>query len=475
MHGNHNTLPGATDLLAGFARREYSPVEVLQDHLDRIDRFEPHLNAFVCLDVDAALKTAKTSEARWAADSPIGLLDGVPFAAKDLSPLTGFPLRRGSRLTSDLHVDQDTPALAMVKSNGAVIVGKTTTPEFGWKGVTDSPLTGVTRNPWNLAKTPGGSSGGAAAALASGMVTLAEGTDGAGSIRMPCGFTGLFGLYPTAGRIPYVPVSTLGTITQAGPMARSVADGALLFCAMIGRTRRDPVNLPDNMINWQKTLAGGVRGTKLAYSRTLGFAQPDADVVARVDAAVEVLRRMGATITEVDPVLPSVREPFEKIYSVAMARISESFPQDDPDTPVDPGLQAMADYGRSLSGVELNAALSLRDHCAQELNGFFHDYDALITPQLPLTAFDAGLDFPAGRGMSHWFDWSPYTYLFNFTNNPAGTMPCGFGDDGMPIAFQIVTARYDEAAIFRIAAAFETAQPIAQPDMSTLARIETTQ
>lgn len=462
------TLLDASALIARFRTKKLDPVDLMEACLERVSLAEPHLNAFCHLEADAALAQAKASAQRWAKGRHVGNLDGIPFAAKDLSPLSSMPFRRGSIRTSDAPTDDTTPLLKHVQTAGAIIIGKTTTPEFGWKGVTDSPLTGVTRNPWNVARTTGGSSGGAGAAVASGMVPIAEGTDGAGSIRMPAAFCGVFGLYPTAGRIPYVPVSTLGTITQAGPMTRSVRDGALLFEAMMGDDPRDPINLPMPRRHWHDAMEGGVSGLKLAYAPHLNGAVPDADVTAALDRALGVLSDLGADIVEVDDMFPRpVRPVFEVIYATAMARIRAVYPNTG-DVAVDPGFEAMADTGDTISAVSFAEALYERDVAATALNVFFQGFDALLTPQMPLTAFEAGHDFPPDRGMSHWFDWSPYTYPFNFTNHPAATMPCGFGADGLPVAFQVVAPRYCEDRIFRIAAAYESENPIKIPGIAHL-------
>ncbi|MFQ5546445.1 MAG: amidase family protein, partial [Acidiferrobacterales bacterium] len=223
-------MQSATELLKLYQRRQLSPVEATKAALAQISAYDPPLNAFCYVDEDAALTAAGESEARWQKGAPKGLLDGVPTAIKDLILTKGWPTLRGSRVVSkDQSWDEDAPSSARLREHGAVLLGKTTTPEFGWKGVTDSPLTGVTRNPWNLATTPGGSSGGSAAAIATGMCALAIGTDGGGSIRIPAGFTGIYGIKPSFGRVPAAPLSPFGTVAQVGPMTRTVTDAALML------------------------------------------------------------------------------------------------------------------------------------------------------------------------------------------------------------------------------------------------------
>src|SRR5438105_3250110 len=270
----------ATALLEGYRRRTLSPVEVTQAVLQRIHALNPKLNAFNLIS-DQAIEEAKASEARWHAGQPKGLLDGVPVSIKDLILTRGWPTLRGSK-TVDAKGPwkDDAPATARLREHGAVLLGKTTTPEFGWKGVTDSPLTGVTRNPWNPAKTPGGSSGGAAAAVAAGMGALAVGTDGGGSIRIPCGFTGLFGLKPSFGRVPAWPLSPFGTVAHVGPITRSVADAALMLNVLAQPDVRDWHSLPYEPRDWRLGLESGVQALRIAFSSDLGYAKVDPEVAA---------------------------------------------------------------------------------------------------------------------------------------------------------------------------------------------------
>jgi Asp-tRNAAsn/Glu-tRNAGln amidotransferase A subunit and related amidases len=457
----------ATEMIGAFRAGALSPVEVLQACFERIDAAEPVLNAFTEQRREDALAAAEASHARWARGETIGIIDGVPTAIKDLTPQKGFMFRRGSKSTGDEVCLEDAPCVKRLREEGAVFVGKTTTPEFGWKGVTDSPLSGITRNPWDPDRTPGGSSGGASAAVATGMCALAEGTDGGGSIRMPAGFTGIFGLYPTAGRIPYYPLSVLGTMSQCGPMTRTVSDGALMFTAMSGPDPRDPIHLNNNEVDWRAFLDMGVAGLRVAYSPTLGFAKVDEDVAGVVEDAVATISRLGARVTRVDHVIDDPREPYEVLFSVGMERIRRSISEADQQN-MDPGLLEMAAVGRTIDTFAFAEALLQRDKWAAAMNAFFTDYDVLVTPQLPLTAFKAGLEFPKGRGMRRWLDWNPFGYPFNFTNSPGGTMPCGFGDDGMPVAFQVIAPRHREDLIFRVCRAYEKVRPIPLPDIARL-------
>ena len=237
-------LLSATEMLELFRSGALSPVEATRATLDAIERHDGDLNAFCLVDQEGALAAARDSEARWRAGEPRGRLDGVPTTVKDVVIAKGWPTRRGSRTTSEAPATEDAPSVAALRRHGAVLIGKTTTPEFGWKGVTDNSLTGTTRNPWNKEKTPGGSSGGASAAAAAGMGALHIGTDGGGSIRIPCAFTGIPGIKPTFGRVPAYPLSPFGTVAHIGPMTRTVADSALMLTVMAEPDERDPYGLP---------------------------------------------------------------------------------------------------------------------------------------------------------------------------------------------------------------------------------------
>src|SRR5256884_4396387 len=268
----------ATELLDGYRKHELSPVEVTRAALERIEKLNPVLNAFNLVS-DHALEDAKASEARWMSGQPKGLLDGVPASIKDIILTKGWPTLRGSKTVDPKGPwHDDAPATARLREHGAVLLGKTTTPEFGWKGVTDSPLTGITRNPWNPAKTPGGSSGGAAAAVAAGMGPLAVGTDGGGSIRIPCSFTGLFGIQPTLGRVPAWPPSPMGTIAHVGPIARNVTDTALMLNVLSLPDARDWHALPYEVRDYRTTLEHGVQDLRIAFSPDLGYAKVDGEV-----------------------------------------------------------------------------------------------------------------------------------------------------------------------------------------------------
>src|SRR5258708_4082496 len=291
----------AAELVELFRKHAVSPMEVANAVLKRIEQINSKLNAFNLVS-EKAVEEAKASEARWMRGEPKGLLDGVPVSIKDIILTKGWPTLRGSKTVDPKGPwNDDAPATARLREHGAVLVGKTTTPEFGWKGVTDSALTGITRNPWNPAKTPGGSSGGAAAALASGMGALAVGTDGGGSIRIPCSFTGLFGIKASFGRVPAWPLSPFGTVAHVGPMTRSVTDAALMLHLLALPDARDWHALPFDARDWRTGLDHGVRRPRHAFSPDLGYAGVDPEVAAIVRKALDVFTDLGAKVEEKNP------------------------------------------------------------------------------------------------------------------------------------------------------------------------------
>jgi aspartyl-tRNA(Asn)/glutamyl-tRNA(Gln) amidotransferase subunit A len=453
----------ASALLEGFNKRTISPVEVTKAVLERIEKLNPKLNAFCFLNQEA-LKDAEAAEKRWMSGQPKSLLDGVPVSIKDLLLTKGWPTLRGSKTVDRKGPwNDDAPAVARLREHGAVLLGKTTTPEFGWKGVTDSPLTGITRNPWNPQKTPGGSSGGAVAAVAAGMGPLAVGTDGGGSIRIPCSFTGLFGIKPSFGRVPAWPLSPFGTVAHVGPITHSVADAALMLNVLAQPDARDWHALPHEPRDWRTGLEHGVRGLRIAFSPDLGYAKVDADVASLVKKAVQVFADLGAKVEERNPGFENPDPIFRTHWFSGAAFLLKTVKK--PEL-VDPGLREVAALGEKITAHELLDAQMKRGALGAHMNLFHRDYDLLVTPTLSVPAFDAGKEFP--EGVKRWIDWTPFSFPFNLTQQPAASIPCGFTKAGLPVGLHIVGPRYADALVLRAARAFETARPIALPDISRL-------
>ncbi len=444
----------ATDLLAGYRRGDLSPVEALRAVLDRVRRRDPELNAYCLVDEEGATAAAVASEQRWRRGEPRGPLDGVPVSIKDLLPTAGWPTRRGSRTTDRNAADVDAPAVARVREAGAVLVGKTTTPEYGWKGVTDSPLTGTTRNPWDPARTPGGSSGGSAAAVAAGMGPLSLGTDGGGSVRIPASFSGITTIKPTYGRVPLHPASPFGTLAHIGPMTRTAADAALLLDVLGGADPRDPWALAPAGPTTPR-LDDGVAGLRIAFSPALGYAAVDPEVAAAVATAVAVFADLGAVVEQAEPGFADPLEAFQVLwFAGAAAVLAPLLGRRDE---MDPGLVQVAEQGARHSAVEYLAAGAVRNDLGTLMGAFHRRFDLLLTPTMPIPAFAAGTEAPEGWEGSRWTTWTPFTYPFNMTQQPAASVPCGFTSAGLPIGLQIVGPRHADALVLTAAHAFQRA------------------
>jgi aspartyl-tRNA(Asn)/glutamyl-tRNA(Gln) amidotransferase subunit A len=458
----------AVELLDGYRMRRLSPVDVTRAVLERIEQLNPVLNAFVLTANEECLLAAKASEARWMAGLPKGLLDGVPVSIKDIILTKGWPTLRGSKTVDPKGPwNEDAPATARLRESGAVLLGKTTTPEFGWKGITDSALSGITRNPWNPEKTPGGSSGGAAAAVAAGMGPLAVGTDGGGSIRIPCSFTGLFGLKPSFGRVPAWPLSPFGTVAHVGPMTRSVADAALMLNVLAQPDARDWHALPYEARDWRTDLDHGVADLRIAYSPDLGYAKVDAEIAAIVRQAVSVFADLGAKVEEKNPGFDNPERIFRTQWFSGAAALMRTIKQKDL---VDPGLVEIAAEGAKITAQEILEAQMQRGALGTHMNLFHRDYDLLVTPTLAIAAFDAAKDTADAKLHNRWVDWTPFSFPFNLTQQPAASIPCGFTKAGLPVGLHIVGPRYADALVLRAARAFETARPIAAVPIEKLAR-----
>ncbi|WP_152195645.1 amidase [Georgenia subflava] len=447
----------ATDLVARYRDGSISPVEATRAALAAIDEGDRAVNAFVLVDHEGALAAAAASERRWHAGSPLGPGDGVPTSVKDILLTAGWPTLRGTQLVDEAGPwPDDAPAVARLRETGAVLLGKTTTPELAWKGVTDSLRHGATGNPWDPALTSGGSSGGSATAVALGMGAWSVGTDGGGSVRIPAAFTGTVTIKPTYGLVPMYPASPFGTLAHAGPMTRTVSDAALLLDVVTGFDARDWSALPTPAGSFLDGLDDGVAGLRVAYSADLGYGENDAEVEAAVRRAAGVLADLGAVVEEVDPGFADPVEAFHALWFAGAAKVLEPF-GDDVVGRVDPGLHAAiartgpVDAGRYLDATAVRMSLGV-------LMGRFHEtYDLLVTPTLPLPAFPLGADVPPGWPSSDWTSWTPYTYPFNMTQQPAASVPCGFTAAGLPVGLQIVGPRHDDALVLRAARAYEAA------------------
>jgi aspartyl-tRNA(Asn)/glutamyl-tRNA(Gln) amidotransferase subunit A len=456
----------ATELLALYAARSASPVEVVQAVLERIARVDPTINAFCLVAGDEALLAAEASERRWHDGTSVGPLDGVPTSIKDLILTAGWPTRRGSRTVDpNQRWDVDAPATARLREAGAILIGKTTTPEFGCKGETNSALTGITRNPWDPSKTSGGSSGGTAAAVAAGLAPLSIGTDGAGSVRIPAAFCGNVGLKPSFGRIPAYPLSPFGTVSHLGPHTMSVADAALMTNVLKQPDARDWTSLQPDDADYLVGLESGIAGLRVAYSANLGYANVDAEVAASVDAAVRDLESVGANVDAVDPGFDDPLDITTGLWFMGAWTLWNTLTPEQ-QAVTDPDFAAEAELGSRLSALDVQRLVLRRGDLGSLMRLFMQRYDLLVTPTVSVAAFEA---VPAGsRPMTPetMLGWTPFSYPFNLTQQPAITIPCGLTAAGLPIGLQIVGPMFADALVLRSARAYEHIRRVTRPSLS---------
>ena len=452
----------AAELQALYRSERLSPVEAVKAALQRIEQINPKINAFMVVDGERALLAAQRSERRWRKREPLSPLDGQPVTIKDTLNLRDHPTRSGSRTTPATAVLEDSPEAARLKEAGAIILGKTTTPEFGWKGMTDGPLFGVTRNPWNLDRTPGGSSGGAAAALASGIGTLAVGTDGGGSIRIPASYCGLFGIKPTFGRVPHAPhASPFSTLVCSGPLARKVADAAIMLDELARPDPRDWYALPSDVESFARDLDKGVKGLRIAFSPNFGEAKVDVEVATLVAQAAERFQGMGARVEEVGAIVPPLRPSFEKYWLAGFGYTLAQIPAEK-HAQLDPHFLPLAQRGLSVTKEEYFAGHMARVELGTRLEQFFVDWDLLLMPTMPVPPPLASTAYHV-QGNDRWEHATPFTVPFNYTGQPAASIPCGISSLGLPVGLQIVGPRFSERKILQAAAAYEAVQPIVLP------------
>ncbi|MDO6564607.1 amidase [Amphritea sp. 1_MG-2023] len=441
----------ATTLSRLYANGELSPVEATAAALARIDACNQQVNAYCYVDAEGAMVAAKAAEQRWMAGKPLSPIDGVPSSIKDLTRVAGMPNRSGSLISSAEPVTDNAPFTARMLEAGGVILGKTCTPEFGWKGVTDNRLTGITRNPWNTALTAGGSSGGAAAAAALNMGVLHQGSDAGGSIRIPGGFCGVFGIKPTFGFIPQWPASAMTTLSHLGPMTRSVDDSLLMMDAVAQPDDRDWYSDRIFSGRWCDSPAVDLKGINIAYSPTLGYVDVDPEVRAKIDQAVKLLADLGANIEEVDPGFTDPAEIFSTLWFAGAGKVVDGLTEEQRAL-LDPGFLKIGEQGRKIDIVHYMKAVDARADLGSMMNQFHRRYDLLITPTLPITAFTAGQN-TVEDSQSEWMEWTPFSYPFNLTQQPAATVPCG-RVNGLPVGLQLVAARGDDARLLAVAKRF---------------------
>ncbi len=443
-----------------YQKGEVSPVEVTEAVLRRMDQLNPSLNAFITTTPELALKGARAAEKAYQTDESPPPLAGIPTSIKDLVAMTGFRTTRGSWRYRDSVSDFDAPIMDRFHAAGAVIIGKTNLPEFGWKGDSTNRIIGSTHNPWQHGRTAGGSSGGGTAALAAGLGPLAQGSDGAGSIRIPTSFCGVYGLKPSWGIIPQYPASAVELFSHLGPMTRTVADSALMLNIMAGADPRDRLSIPTDT-DYLAALEGDLAGLRVAWSPDLGYALVDPEVREIVTKAALRFEELGCHVEEAHP---NLEDPWESIVHVIWASAFAGIHLHDLDAvrdQIDPGLVRVIEQGLELTGAEVAIAYAKRNDYYHAWREFMEGYDLVLTPTLPVTAFPAGDDHPGqidGQPTTY-LSWTAFTYPFNITGQPAASVPCGFDHNGLPVGLQIVGRWRDDVTVLRASAAFEALAP----------------
>jgi aspartyl-tRNA(Asn)/glutamyl-tRNA(Gln) amidotransferase subunit A len=457
----------AADLAEMIRNRKLSPVEVVDALIARMEASQPVLNAFMTIAAEQAREAARAAEAAVMRGDILGPLHGVPFTVKDLLPTAGVRTTYCSWIFERNVPAADVAAVARMKAGGAIMIGKVTTPEFGHKPMNEAPIFGRTANPWNLGRTPGGSSGGSGAALAAGLGPLSIGTDAGGSIRIPAACTGTVGMKATLGLVPNeVAPDSFGNFSNTGPMARTVLDAALMLDAMAGPHPGDPhsLGLARGEYAAAARAGGDLRGWRIAWFSRLGNQAVDREVLAAVEEAVGVFRDLGATVEPVDEAFANT-EPYWLVISQSLwvARFGHYLPEWE--ARMTPTLVHGIKEGYTSSAADLQRATMFRSDLFRRVQGWFRRFDLVLTPTVSRTALSIDHDFyapieiegrPVGSVRSSWY---PYTHPFNMTGHPAVSVPCGWVEDNLPVALQLVGPMMGDAAVLRGAALFEAARP----------------
>lgn len=453
------SFASATELAGLIRARQLSPVELMNHYLDRIEQLNPALNAFVELDARGAREEASQAAGRIARGEDLGPFAGLPFGVKDLENAAGFHTTSGSRLYRDNLATRDDVHVARLKAAGAICIGKTNTPEFGHIPYTDNELFGPTRNPWDPERTPGGSSGGSSAALASGMVPLATASDGGGSIRIPACYTGLFGLKPSHGRVPIGPREAHAWLSTSvyGPLTRTVRDAAAYLDAVAGHHHADPWSLPHPGYSYLEKLNEPLPKLRIAFNPTLGVTRPQRDVLREVEAAVGVFRDLGHEVEPNDDAIPETVGWWARLSAFQTLGLhwdEYTMRHDDFTALYSHQLDAAVDVGPE----DFQGFLRQRGELINWVAGFFERYDLLLTPTLPTEAFAATGPIPSEVDGER-INGIAYTYPFNFTGNPAASVRAGMTDAGLPCGLQIVGPHHRDDLVLQASYAYEQARP----------------
>jgi aspartyl-tRNA(Asn)/glutamyl-tRNA(Gln) amidotransferase subunit A len=450
----------ATKLAALIRAKKLSPVELTRTVLERIERLNPRLNAFCTVTADAAMKGARAAEQAVMKKRKLGPIHGLPFSVKDLSFTAGVKTMGGSHIFADRVPEHDAPFVRRLKEAGGILIGKTTTPEFGWKALSGCPLTGDTRNPWNLGFNTGGSSAGAGAAAAAGLGPLHQGSDGAGSIRVPSSFCGVFGHKPSYGRVPQWPVSNNDYTTHNGPMTWTVGDSALMMSIMAGPDDWDHTCLDAAPADYVGKLNRGIKGLRVAWSPNLDGLRVDPEVAELVKRAVGAFKETGAKVEEVTPGFADTHDMIRTMWCAHYAGAWGPYLPKWREK-MDPAFVACIEDGMKVSVVDYIDARGKKLIHWDSVRPLFEKYDLLLTPSVSVPALPLGRINPEGWPQHpwDWLGWASFSYPFNFTGQPACSIPAGHTKAGLPVGLQIVGRRFADLTVLQAAAAFEKARP----------------
>ena len=456
-----NHILSGQALTLAYKEGSLTPLQVCTQLWQRLKQYNPEVNAFSYLAEEESLEMAKASSLRWQQGKALSPIDGWPISIKDSFGVRGWPMHAGANIKTEASSDEDAPVVQHLRLAGAVLFAKTTMPQWGWKGATDSPVTGITRNPWDLNKTCGGSSGGAAVAVSLGLGVVAIGTDGGGSIRIPGAFCGVIGYKPTHDLFPRYPLHNLAQLVDVGVLTRDIADIEMLLPILNQEDMRavNYVSLPK--VKQKKSY-------QLSYSLALGFAQLEPEVAIIFERSIAVLRKHHFALEEKTPPIGDYLSAFAHIWQ---AGYYESYTSLTPaeQLQLEPGFVHIARLGEKLSLLDYLQAETTRLSVSEAMQGFFSDYDALLTPTVPIPAFDIGLDSPNAKSASTLDNWTPFTCLFNMTGQPSITVPCGLTSQGLPVGLQISGPKLSDRQLLmlsqKIAAVlqFDTLPPLINP------------
>src|SRR5215467_13052821 len=452
----------ATELAAMIRRRTLSPVELMDAVLARIEALNPRLNAYVTVDAERAREQAKAAEAAVMQGETLPPLHGLPVSIKDLEPSAGLRCTYGSKFFEHNIADFDGMITGRVKAAGGIVLGKTNTPHYGYKDMCDNLIGPPCRNPWQLERTSGASSGGAAAAVAAGLGPLAHGSDGAGSIRIPAALCGVFGLKPSYGRVPYWPnVDFWAARSHNGPLSRTVRDAALVLNVIAGPDPRDPLSIDGPPEDYPAACDGGLRGLHVAWSPDLGYAPVDTEVRRLTATAARCFEELGCEVEEANPGWDHPGPWHAVLYRASIAGRLGPLADRRPEW-IDHSLAQVIELGRAVTAPELLDAQASRTRFYDQAMSFMTGYDLLLTPAMPCAAWSyqqppAEIDGTPVQQVAggRW----PLMYPFNLTGWPAASVPCGFTAEGLPVALQIVAPWHQDARCLRAAAAFEAVRP----------------